>query len=87
MNAISPVLLALSDAFVRHGLPLRLSVSAVPELGLLLQLLALGTGVGSAVALRAKRRHRDADTWAITTAWATLGLIVGLAIVCLEWLL
>jgi hypothetical protein len=53
------------------------SVAPVPELAFILQVAAAGTAIGSAVALRAKRRNPDADTWAITTAWATLGLLCG----------
>ncbi len=59
-------------------------LAPIPEVGLVLQSAAVGTALGSAIALRAKRRHDDADTWAITTAWATLGLVVGLLIVCLS---
>jgi len=60
------------------------SLAPVPELALVLQAGAVGTAVGSGVALRAKRRYRDADTWAITTAWATLGILIGIATVCLS---
>ena len=53
------------------------SLAPVPELAVALQAAAVGTAIGSAIALRAKRRNPDADTWAITTAWATLGLLCG----------
>ena len=52
-----------------------------PQLAFVLQITAIGTAVGSGVAARAKRRNADADTWSITTAWATLGFVVGLGIV------
>jgi hypothetical protein len=52
-------------------------IQPLPQLAFVLQTSAIGTAVGSAVAARAKRRNPDADTWAITTAWATLGLVVG----------
>lgn len=58
-----------------------LAVAPVPELGFVLQIAGLGAAIGSAVALRARRRDPAADTWRITTAWATLGMIVGAAIV------
>jgi hypothetical protein len=55
-------------------------VGPLPALGFLLQAVAVGTAVGAAVALRASRRHSHADTWAITTAWASLALVVGVLI-------
>jgi len=58
-----------------------LAVVPVPELGFVLQAGGVGAAIGSAVALRARRRDPDVDTWRITTAWATLGTIVGVAIV------
>lgn len=70
--------LASSDASPPVGV-----VAPMPEVALVLQIVAVGTALGSAVALRAKRRYLDADTWAITTAWATLGLMVGVAATCL----
>ncbi len=48
-----------------------------PQLAFVLQTTAVGTAVGSGIAARAKRRNPEADTWAITTAWTTLGLVVG----------
>ena len=57
---------------------LLLALAPVPELGFALQLAAAGGALGSAVALRAKRRPVEVDTWRITTAWATLGVVVGL---------
>lgn len=57
-----------------------LAVAPLPELGFVLQAVGLGAAIGSAVALRARRRDADVDTWRITTAWATLGMVVGAAI-------
>lgn len=57
--------------------PLHGSVAPVPELAFVLQTTAVGTAIGSAVALRAKRRNPDVDSWSITTAWASLGLGLG----------
>lgn len=57
------------------------ALAAVPELGFALQLAGVGAAVGSAVALYARRRDAKADTWRITTAWATLGFVVGAAVV------
>lgn len=56
------------------------SLAPVPELGLVLQIAGLGAAVGSAVALRARHRDASADTWRVTTAWATLGLAIGVVI-------
>jgi hypothetical protein len=53
------------------------SVAPLPELSFVLQTAAVGTAVGSAIALRAKRRNPDVDSWSITTAWATLGFLLG----------
>lgn len=64
-----------------------------PRLAFVLQTTAVGTAVGSGIAARAKRRNPDAgrnpdaDTWAITTAWATLGLVVGSLLAAAEGLL
>lgn len=57
---------------------LKLALAPVPELAFALQLAGLGAALGAAVALRARRRWPTADTWRITTAWATLGLALGL---------
>jgi hypothetical protein len=62
-------------------------VTSVPELSFVLQAGALATAIGSAVAARAKRRNPDADTWAITTAWATLGSALAALVVAAERLL
>ena len=56
------------------------ALAPVPELGLVLQLAGLGAALGAAVALRAKHRAATVDTWQITTAWATLGLVVGIVV-------
>lgn len=64
--------------------PLMAALAPVPEVAFALQSAALGAALGSVVALRAKRRYDDADTWAITTTWATLGLALGLLIVCVS---
>lgn len=51
-----------------------------PQLAFVLQTTAVGTAVGSGIAARAKRRNADVDTWSITTAWASLGFVVGLGL-------
>lgn len=56
-------------------------LAPVPEVGFVMQLAAVGAAIGSAVALRARGRDAEADTWRITTAWATLGLVVGAGVV------
>lgn len=71
----SPAILLFGPA--RHWLAL---VGPVSALSFLLQTVAVGSAIGAAVALRAKRRGRHADVWAITTAWATLALILGVII-------
>jgi hypothetical protein len=51
--------------------------------GFVLQFMALFGAVGAVAAARAFRRTRDADQrWLITTRWATLGLALGVAVVC-----
>lgn len=62
------------------------ALAPLTELGFALQLAGVGAAVGSAVALRAKHRAADVDTWRITTAWATLGLAVGIALAGLSLL-
>ncbi len=52
----------------------------VPELAFVLQIAGVGAAIGSAIALCARGRDAEADTWRITTAWATLGLVVGVAL-------
>ncbi len=48
-----------------------------PELGVILQAMALGGAVGALAASRSFRRTGDADRrWLITTRWATAGLVV-----------
>ncbi|MGH2941414.1 MAG: hypothetical protein ACRDLN_01370 [Solirubrobacteraceae bacterium] len=61
-----------------------LAVAAVPELGFVLQAAGLGAAAGSVVALCAQRRWRGVDTWRITTAWATLGLAVGVVVAVVD---
>ena len=58
-------------------------LAPVPEVAFALQVASVGGAVGAAVALRARRRDADADTWRITTAWATLGLVIGAGIVAI----
>jgi hypothetical protein len=45
------------------------------------QVAGLGAAIGSVIALRARRHDTEVDTWRITTAWATLGLVIGVGIV------
>lgn len=52
-----------------------------PQLAFVLQTTAVGTAVGSGIAARAKRRNADVDTWSITAAWASLGLVIGVVVV------
>ncbi len=59
------------------------SLAPVPEVAFALQVASVGAAIGAAVALRARRRDADADAWRITTAWATLGLIIGAGIVAI----
>lgn len=56
------------------------ALAPVPELGFALQLGGLGAALGAVVGLRAKHRTATVDTWRITTAWATLGLIIGVIV-------
>lgn len=59
------------------------SLAPVPELAFALQVASVGAAIGAAIALRARRRDADADAWRITTAWATLGLVIGAGIVAM----
>jgi hypothetical protein len=65
-----------------------LALAPIPDVSFVLQTMALGAAVGSIVALRAKRRYGSrVDASAITTAWATLGLVIGLTMllaVCIK---
>jgi glycopeptide antibiotics resistance protein len=72
MNALPQLLRPVSAAVLALG--------ALPEIGFVLQIASVGTLVGALVAMRAKRRFAHADTWAITTAWTGLALLVGLVI-------
>jgi hypothetical protein len=72
--------LALISTTFIAGVPvldLGVAVSPLPVIGFVLQMAALGTAIGSVVALHAKRRDPLADTWSITTAWASLGFVAG----------
>lgn len=60
-----------------HVMVVDTRLAPVPEVAFILQVAAVGAALGSAVALRARRRDADVDTWRITAAWATLGLLVG----------
>lgn len=73
----SLVLLTLAAAPLSFEPALVGSVAPIPELAFVLQSTAIGTALGSAVALRAKRRNPEADSWSITTAWASLGFLLG----------
>jgi hypothetical protein len=67
-----------SSTWIAAWLPLGPS----PELGVILQAMALGGAVGAVAASRSFRRTGDADRrWLITTRWATAGLVVGVLVV------
>jgi len=70
---------ALSSFFSvgTHVMVGQTTLAPMPEVAFVLQVGAVGAAIGSAVALRARSRYADVDTWRITTAWATLGLVVG----------
>lgn len=71
---------AASPLGPRDPAALLAALAPIPEVAFVLQSAAVGTALGSAIALRAKRSYRDVDTWAITTAWGTLGVVVGLLV-------
>lgn len=75
--ALTVVSLALGSVGARTPFA---TLTPIPDVAFVLQSAAIGTALGSAIALRAERRYGGADTWAITTAWATLGVGVGLVI-------
>jgi len=60
-----------------HVMVVGATLAPVPEVAFVLQVGAVAAAIGSAVALRARTRDADVDVWRITTAWATLGLLVG----------
>lgn len=57
------------------------AVAPLPEVAFVLQVAAVGAAIGSAIGMRRRRRDADADAWQITTAWSTLGLVIGMAVV------
>lgn len=56
------------------------AIAPLPELSLILQFAALGGAIGGLVAARARRRSPRADASTITSAWAGLGLVVGVVV-------
>ena len=59
-----------------------LGFGRAPQLGVILQAMALGGALGALAASRSFRRTGDADRrWLITTGWATAGLVVGVLVV------
>jgi hypothetical protein len=60
------------------------AVGPAPALALVMQVAGFFGLIGSAVALRAKRRDPDVDTWRITSAWTTLGTVVGCVVVAVD---
>jgi Na+/glutamate symporter len=59
-----------------------LALGPSPEVGVVLQAMALGGAIGALAAARSFRRTGDADRrWLITTRWATVGLVVGVLVV------
>jgi hypothetical protein len=64
-----------------HVMVAQATLAPVPGVAFVLQIGAVGAAIGSAVALRARSRDADVDTWRITTAWAALGLVAGASIV------
>lgn len=56
------------------------TLAPMPEVAFVLQIGAVAAAIGSTVALRARARSADVDAWQIVTAWATLGLVVGVII-------
>lgn len=74
----------MTATLISLTVPVWSALAPVPELGLVLQLAGFGAAIGSAVALRAKHRAPTVDTWRITTAWATLGLVLGAVVAVLS---
>lgn len=63
MTALS-FLLSLEDHVMAAGATL----APMPEVAFVLQVGAVASAIGSAVALRARARDADVDTWQIVTA-------------------
>ena len=70
----------IADRTAALAAALTAALAPVPELAFALQCASAAAAVGATVALRAKRSWGDVDTWRITTAWATLGLVIGLLV-------
>ena len=55
-----------------------LALGPIPEVGFVLQAMAVGGALGALAASREFRRTGDADRrWLVTTRWATAGLVIG----------
>jgi len=58
-----------------------LALGPIPEVGFVLQAMALGGALGALAASRSFRRTGDAERrWLITARWAIAGLIVGVVV-------
>ena len=68
---------SLLPHFVAVVEPVLGSVAPSPAVAFVMQVAGVFGMVGSAVALRARRRDPDADVWRITAAWNVLGLVAG----------
>jgi hypothetical protein len=62
--------------------PASLALGPIPEIGFVLQMMALGATFGAIVAARSFRRTEDADRrWLVATRWATAGFTLGVVLV------
>jgi uncharacterized membrane protein YidH (DUF202 family) len=58
-----------------------LALGPVPEIGFVLQFVAIFGALGAVAAAKSFQRTKDADRrWLITTRWATFGLCVGVVL-------
>jgi hypothetical protein len=69
----------VSDALAGEDV---LALGPIPEVGLVLQFMAIFGALGALAAARSFQRTGDADRrWLITSRWATAGLVLGALVV------
>ena len=58
-----------------------LALGPIPDIGFVLQFVAIFGALGAVAAAKSFERTKDADRrWLITTRWATFGLCVGVVL-------
>jgi hypothetical protein len=71
----------VSGAVVREA---SFALGPIPEIGFVLQFVAIFGALGAVAAAKSFERTKDADRrWLITTRWATFGLCVGVVVLAI----